>query len=104
MRDPLNSAIETIVRVADPDKIILFGSRDREEHKEGESDYDLLILKKGLKKQREMAQKIYLNFKNIGAPVDIIVVDLDKYETLKTNPYMIYSEAYRNGRIVYERF
>ena len=103
MSNPLDRAIEAIVRVADPDKIILFGSRACEKHEEGESDYDLLVLKRGVKKQRELAQKIYLNFKNIGAPVDVIVADLDKYEELKTNPYMIYSEADKNGRVVYEK-
>ena len=103
MNNPLNKAIETIVHVADPDKIILFGSRAYDKHKEGESDYDLLVLKKGVRKQRELAQKIYLNFRNIGAPVDVIVTDLEKYEELKTNPYMIYIEADRNGRVVYEK-
>jgi predicted nucleotidyltransferase len=103
MSNPLDKAIETIIQVADPDKIILFGSRSRGEHREGESDYDLLVLKKGVKKQRKLAQKIYLNFKDIGAPVDVIVVDPEKYERLKANPYMIYIEADKNGTVVYER-
>ena len=103
MSNPLNRAIEAIVQVADPDKIILFGSRARGMHKEGESDYDLLILKRGVKRKRQLAQRIYLNFRNIGAPVDVIVADLNEYEELKKNPYMIYSEADKDGRIVYER-
>jgi len=103
MNNPLNRAVEAIVQVADPDKIILFGSRARGTHKEDESDYDLLILKRGVKKKRQLAQRIYLNFRNIGAPVDVIVVDLDEYDELKKNPYMIYSEADKNGRTIYER-
>ncbi len=103
MSNPLDRAIETIVQVADPDKIILFGSRASEEYREGESDYDLLVLKKGVKKQRELAQRIYLNFTDIGAPVDVIVADTERYEKLKTDPYMIYIEADKNGRIVYEK-
>ena len=39
----------------------------------------------------------------VGAPVDVIVADLDKYEHLKTDPYLIYSEAAKNGRMVYEK-
>ena len=103
MSNSLDRAIDAIVQVADPDKIILFGSRASEKSKEGKSDYDLLVLKRGVKKQRELAQKIYLNFRNIGAPVDVIVTDLEKYEELKTNPYMIYIEADKNGRVVYEK-
>ena len=103
MNNPLDKAVEAIIQVADPDKIILFGSQARGTHKDGESDYDLLILKRGVKKTRQLAQKIYLNFRNIGAPVDVIVVDLNEYDELKKNPYMIYSEADKNGRTIYER-
>ncbi|MBM3212442.1 nucleotidyltransferase domain-containing protein [Candidatus Poribacteria bacterium] len=79
---PIDRAVEIIIKVADPDKIILFGSRARGVYKE-ESDYDLLVLKRGLKKQRKLAQEIYSNFDNIGAPVDVIVADFEKYEELK---------------------
>ena len=102
MKDPLQKAIKTIVRVAEPDKIILFGSHARGDNKPG-SDYDLLVLKRGVRKRRALTQKIYLSFKHIGAPVDVIVADLDKYEDLKTDPYLIYSEAAKNGRMVYEK-
>ena len=102
MSGPLEKAIEVIVRVAKPDKIILFGSRARGDHKAA-SDYDLLVLKMGVEHRRELVQKIYLNFKNIGAHVDVIVTDLQEYERSKDDPYLIYSEAARNGRVVYER-
>ena len=102
MNNSLEKAIKTIVKVAQPDKIILFGSHARGDNKPG-SDYDLLVLKKGVKKQRLLTQKIYLGFKDVGAPIDIIVADLDKYEDLKTDPYLIYFEADKNGRMVYEK-
>jgi predicted nucleotidyltransferase len=102
MKDPLEKAIKTIVKVAEPDKIILFGSHAKKDNKP-ESDYDLLVLKRGVKKQRSLTQKIYMSFKDVGAPIDVIVADLDKYEQLKMDPYMIYSEAARNGRMVYEK-
>ena len=102
MKDPLEKAIKIIVKVAEPDKIILFGSHAKGDDKP-ESDYDLLVLKRGVKKQRSLTQKIYLSFKDVGAPIDVIVADLDKYEQLKMDPYMIYSEAARNGRMVYEK-
>ena len=102
MNNSLEKAIKTIVKVAQPDKIILFGSHARRDNKPG-SDYDLLVLKKGVKKQRLLTQKIYLGFKDVGAPIDIIVADLDKYEDLKTDPYLIYFEADKNGRMLYEK-
>ena len=102
MSSSLEKATEVIVRVAKPDKIILFGSRARGDYKAA-SDYDLLVLKRDVEHRRKLVQKIYLSFKNIGAPVDVIVTDLQEYERLKDDPYLIYSEAAKTGRVVYER-
>jgi len=78
MTDSLERAIKTIVRVAEPDKIILFGSHVKGDFEAG-SDYDLLVLKRG------------------------VVADLEKFEELKNDPYLIYFEAAKNGRMVYEK-
>ena len=102
MTSSLEKAIKTIVKVANPDKIILFGSRVMDT-KNSTSDYDLLVLKKDVKRQRQLTQKIYLRFKNIGAPIDLIVADLEKYEQLKTDPFLIYSEAAVHGKVIYEK-
>ena len=42
MDNALQKAVDIIVKVADPDKIILFGSRSRGDNRE-DSDYDLCI-------------------------------------------------------------
>ena len=103
MNDSLEKAIKIIVQVAQPDRIILlFGSHAKGDDRIG-SDYDLLVLKRGAKRQRSLTHEIYLSFKDIGAPVDVIVADLDKYEQLKTDPYLIYCEADKSGRTVYEK-
>ena len=102
LTDPLSKIIKTIVQVAEPERIILFGSHAKGNNK-AESDYDLLILKRDIKSARALTQQIYLNMKNIGAPVDIIVIDAEKFEQLKTDPYLIYSEAAKNGMVVYEK-
>lgn len=102
MDEPLKKAIEIIKRVAEPDKIILFGSR-ADGAGGTRSDYDLLVLKRGVTEKRRLAQRIYLNFRNIGAPVDIIVEDPERYELLKDNPYLVYHEIAGTGRTVYEQ-
>ena len=63
MSNSLEKAISIVVKVAEPEKIILFGSRAKGEHT-SESDYDLLVLKKGVRQPRKLAQKIYLSFKD----------------------------------------
>lgn len=102
MEHSLRRAIQTIVDVAKPDKIILFGSHVRGDQRP-DSDYDLLVLKKKEKRERALTQKIHMAFKDIGAPIDVIVADLDKYEELKSDPYLIYSEAAKNGKTVYDK-
>ncbi|MBN1900773.1 nucleotidyltransferase domain-containing protein [Candidatus Sumerlaeota bacterium] len=102
MVSSLEKAIQSIVEVADPDVIILFGSRAQEKDTI-ESDYDFLVIKKNAVKPREITKEIYLNFRNIGAPVDVIVVDMDKFERLKKDPYLIYHQAAREGKVVYEK-
>jgi predicted nucleotidyltransferase len=58
MNDSLEKAINTISQVAEPDKIILFGSHAGGNDKPG-SDYDLLVLKRGVRKRRALTQEIY---------------------------------------------
>jgi len=102
MTTPLKNAIKTIIRVANPDKIILFGSYAIDRQRAG-SDYDLLVLKKNLKNQRRLVQNIYLHFKNIGAPIDVLAVDLERFEVLKNDQYLIYFDADKNGKVIYEK-
>ena len=102
MTAPLKNAVDTIVRVTDPDRIILFGSYVVGRQKSG-SDYDLLVIKKNLKDQRKFVQKIYMNFNKIGAPIDVLAVDLEKFELSKNDPYLIYFEADKNGKVIYEK-
>ena len=102
MENALEKAVSVIIEIAQPEKIILFGSRAKTEDNEN-SDYDLLILKKGIAGKRKLAQKIYLNFCNIGAPIDLIVEDSDNYESKKNDPFLIFSEINKSGKVIYER-
>jgi len=102
MDRPLEKAIKIIVNRSQPEKIILFGSRASKEHRK-DSDYDLLVLKKNIIKKRPLTQDIYRNFNNIGAAIDIILEDIDSYEKLKSNPYLVYYQAEKKGKVVYEK-
>jgi len=98
----LEKAIDIIIQSVDPDKIILFGSRARGDNKT-ESDYDICIIKKGVSHRRKVAQQIYRFLYGMGAPVDIIVETPEKFEELKDNPFMIYKEISKSGKVVYEK-
>ena len=99
----LEEIVKIIVTYVNPDKIILFGSYARGVNHE-KSDIDLLILKKGLKKQRETINTVYKAFfdHKINIPVDILAVDYDKYfDSVNTLGY-VYSAINNEGKTIYE--
>lgn len=102
MDEPLEKAIQIIIQVANPDKIILFGSRSRGDFKD-ESDYDIFILTKEVTDKRALTQSIYKSLYGIGAGVDLIIESPERFDELKDNPYMIYKEIAISGKVVYER-
>ena len=95
----LDTIIERIVEVADPERIILFGSGARGEMGP-HSDLDLLVVKSGVHR-RKLAQRIYRNLIGVGHPVDIVVVtpeDLDQYTDSHA---LIISPALKEGAELY---
>jgi predicted nucleotidyltransferase len=99
----IDQVVKTIVSAVSPDKIILFGSHARGDHRSN-SDIDLLILKKGLKNEREMTNRLYLEFfnKKITTPIDLIAADYDRYNQLSDDIGYIYKTIKQEGRVVYE--
>ena len=101
-QNDLNKIVNTIVESVNPQKVILFGSRARKDSRKG-SDYDFLIVKKGVKNEREISWQIYqaLFEKKIKQDIDIIVVSPRKLQINKNNPYLIYFWALKEGKILY---
>jgi predicted nucleotidyltransferase len=98
----INEILPIIVSIASPDQIILFGSYARGDNTE-KSDVDLLIVKKGLEKSRDIIGSIYRAFyeNNIGIPVDVLAIDYDRYIELSNEIGYIYKTIKKEGRIVY---
>lgn len=102
MSNQIEKVVDTIVQGVQPDKIILFGSHARGDYK-GESDYDICVIKEGVKHKRKLAQQIYRLLYGVGVPVDIIVETPERFNELKNDPFLIYKEIARSGRVLYER-
>ena len=96
----LDDIIRRIVEVAQPEKIILFGSAARGEMTR-HSDVDLLIIKEGTHR-RSLAGRIYENLYGVGAAVDVVVVTPADVERYKDSHALIIKSALREGRAVYE--
>jgi predicted nucleotidyltransferase len=101
VEDVLDTVIDRIVKTVNPDKIILFGSRSRRQ--DGPfSDYDLLVLKRGINNRRALAHQIYRDLIDITAAVDILVETPENIEKYQYSRGLVYAEA-AEGRVVYER-
>ena len=100
--DSLSKILNVIVASSHPDKVILFGSRACGQFRKT-SDYDFLIVKKNVSNERKVSRQVYraLFNENIDEPVDVIVVDKKKWESVKLNPYLIYSWALKEGKVIY---
>ena len=96
----LDDIIQRIVEVAQPEKIILFGSAARGDMNR-HSDVDLLIIKEGAHRG-SLAGRIYDNLHGAAAAVDVVVVTPDDVERYKDSHALVIKPALREGRIVYE--
>jgi predicted nucleotidyltransferase len=96
--------VETIVQVARPERVILFGSRAKGTAR-GESDYDFLVVVQGIRNEREVSRRIYraLLDRRVGVAVDLVVVNTGTLEQHRENPFYIYRQALQEGRVFYDR-
>ena len=98
----IDKIIPIIVSLASPDQIILFGSYARGDNTE-KSDIDLLIVKKGLKKGRDIIGSIYMAFyeNKISVPVDLLAIDYNRYIELNNEIGYVYKTIKEQGKIIY---
>jgi len=98
----MDKILPIIQSIASPDQVILFGSYARGNYTE-KSDIDLLIVKKDLKKGREIINSIYMAFldNEIGVPVDLLTVDYNKYIELSNEIGYIYKTIKEEGQVIY---
>ena len=93
--------VRRILTVAQPDKIILFGSAVMGEMTR-DSDIDLLIVEPSPGDQRKESVRIGATLRGMGYPFDIIVISTDWFEASKNVIGGIAHPANKYGRVVYE--
>lgn len=98
--------VDTIVREADPDTVILFGSRARG-NAGVDSDVDLLIVEREpfspQRSRRMETTRLYLALRKLAIPKDLLLYSRDEFERLKDSEHHIVGHAQREGRILHER-
>ena len=100
--EKIEAAVERIVSVVRPRKVILFGSVVRGEatiH----SDLDILVVVGDeCTRPRRESVRIQQALWGIVMPMDILVIPEKKLQELAEQPGLIYREALRHGKVVYD--
>ncbi len=96
----LDEIVRRIVEVAQPERIILFGSAARGEMGPN-SDVDLLVIKSGEYDKYALTGAIYKRLHGVGEAVDVIVVTPEEVERYRESPALVIAPALREGRVVY---
>ena len=97
----LQEIIRRIVEVAQPEKIILFGSAARGEMGPN-SDFDLLVAKSGDYHRGRLVEEIYMHLFGVGQAVDVIVTPEDIIR-FQDSHFQVMKPALKEGKVIYER-
>ena len=95
----LDDLVARVVEVAEPEKIVLFGSAARGQM-DRNSDVDLLVIRKG-GDSHSLVSRIYRRLRGIGVAVDVVVVSPEDVERYKDSHALVIKPALREGRVVY---
>lgn len=93
--------VRRILRVAKPERIILFGSAARGDLTP-DSDIDLLVLEPAPVDTRRQSVLFADALRGLGFPFDIIVMPSDRFEETKDVIGGIAYPAHKFGRVIYE--
>ena len=90
-----------LVNAANPDRIILFGSRARGEGTE-DSDFDIMVVESRIGDRGEEMVRLSRALRSLGIPVDLLVVSTDQFQYWRDTPGNVYFEAASEGLVLYE--
>jgi predicted nucleotidyltransferase len=96
----LEDIVRRVVRVAAPQKIILFGSAARGQMGPN-SDIDLLVVKSGDYHRGALTDEIYMSLFGVGVAVDVVLAtpaDVDRYGQC---PSAVFAPALHEGRLLH---
>ena len=98
----LNEMHTIIVQKFSPERIYIFGSFARGDST-NDSDLDLLLEFKEIPNKRGLIIQIRKTLADIPCAKDILVATHEEMESYKDKNWSIYSQAQKEGKVIYER-
>jgi len=100
--EKVQAAVDRVAEVCSPRRIILFGSyASGKLHRDSDLDM-LVVMSRSIDNPRKESVRIRRALKGLLIPVDIVVIEESQLVGLSDIPGLVYREAVRNGRVVYE--
>jgi predicted nucleotidyltransferase len=99
----VREAVQRIVAACDPDRVLVFGSYAAG-RADADSDLDMLVVMPGdVDDPHAESVRLRRALSGINMCVDILVISRRRLEELQDVPGLVYREAVRNGKVLYER-
>lgn len=100
--EKIEEAVRKIVDFEQPKRVILFGSAARGTT-DINSDVDFLVVTRGeVESPRRESVRIRQALEDVLMPMDILVISDKRLKELEDRPGLVYREALRTGKVVYE--
>jgi len=99
--DLLKKVVDRILAVAKPERIILFGS-GATGRMTRDSDLDLLVVERDFKSQRDESTRLRKALGDLGIPVDVFAMTLERFEETKGVIGGLAYPANKYGKVIYE--
>jgi uncharacterized protein len=96
----LAEIVNRIVRVANPDRIIMFGSAAMGTMSP-DSDIDLLVISQHDENRRQILGDIYIALHGVGQAVDVIMVTPEEVVRYRESAGLIIQPAMASGKEIY---
>jgi predicted nucleotidyltransferase len=97
----MDEIVRRIVGVIQPEKVILFGSRARDEARP-ESDIDLLVIAKSTLPRYRRSAPLYGALSDILISMDILVYSPEEVKEWSDVRQAFVTTAIREGKVIYE--
>jgi predicted nucleotidyltransferase len=98
----LEDVVHRVVEVADPERIVLFGSVARGDMR-SRSDLDLLVVKDGDYDYHRLISALYRTLARIEPEVDVVLVTSAQAERYRKSHCLVIHPALKEGKVIYER-
>lgn len=98
----LEQIVERIREAAQPDRIVLFGSRARGTAR-SDSDFDIIVIKESDEPRYKPSAPLYTTVADLPVEVEVVVYTPEEVADWSGVPQASVTTAIREGRVLYER-